>query len=1689
MLKHQHDKGFNRRRNHDLRREYDILKSLDHDMIIKALEYYEDEEDRALILEDFAGVSLRSILDQEIPGIQDFLNWSVKLCDAVSYLHKSGIIHKDIRPDNILVDKISDDIKLIEFDIASLIPKESMGLMHTGIIEANIRYASPEQTGRMNRSLDYRSDIYSMGISFYEILTGKVPFESNDPIEIVHAHLAVIPVAPHLVNPEVPETLSQIVMKMIEKVPERRYKNLLGLKHDLQKCQQQFKETKEINDFPLAQLDISDRLIIPEKLYGREKEISKLLECFELCCQGHSQFLTVYGAPGIGKSMLINEVQKPIVEKRGLFVRGKFDQFQRDIPYSAIISAFKSLISEILSSDVEEINDWKDNIQDALGTNAQLIINVIPELEKIIGPQSDVQDLPPAESANRFNLIFKRFIRCFSKGPRPLVLFLDDMQWADLPSLNLIKFILSDWKKNYLMLISAYRDNEVSRTHPLSVMIQDLSEFMQPSGIHLRELNKDDLREILMDSFHQSKSEILELSQIIDEKTKRNPFFIYEFIKNLYKKELIFFDYSKNSWSWSIHEIKKSNITDNVAELISANIQALNTDTRQLCSMASCIGNNFNLNTLSIIAEKGIYETASLLWDAIHEGIILPLNENYRLTYSNHEVMANTPYKFLHDRVQQACYALITEEDKSSIHLKIGRLLNRKLSTEQKQESLFDIANHFNIGKKLIKERQEKIETAQLNLLAGQKAKNSSAFSPAFRYFNSGIELLEKDSWDQYYALSLELHNEAAETAYLSSLEDEMLNTCRLIFENAHHLLDTVKAYTIMIQAYGSQSKNEQAVNTSFEILEKLGIRLPKNPGQIHLLKSLMATKWRLRGKSMDQLYSLKEMDNARWNAAMSVLSVVTGPAYIYNTNLFILIVFKMIELSLKYGNNKYTSFAYAIYGIVLAGPLMAYDDVQKYGELSRKLLKKYDSDELKCKVDYVLGTCIHWNQPRQYAATQMFNNIQIGLETGDFLYASYAVNMYLALKFYTATSLTDLKEELDQYCLMLESINQDIGLGWTNTFMQMIENLCHKTKTETRLEGSYMHEKQRFDHMLSGNDNAGIGLLHITKSMLAYMLGDYENAYEYSLSANESIEAVLGMDYVNGHNFFNGLILSAAYEYLPNTKKSSIKRKLKSALKTQSKWARFSPENNLSRLEILKAQLRRIENKYEDSEHHLKNAIRYAGEFGNVLENCIASELLAEIYRKNGVDEKAMEQSREALKNYYLWGANAKIRQLEHKFGVKLSDSDMESFEKHEAYSPDIISEEYLDLQSVIKASQALSSEVQITELLKKTGYIIMENAGATRCSIFLRENESWHHEITRYSVEGKDSQTVNQIDISSIEIEELKFPSSLINQVIKTGESILIDDAQNHHVYKNDEYIKSRKSKSILCFPFSSKGIMKGIIYLENSITPAAFTERRKKLLSVISSQMAISLENARLYENLEQKVKERTVQITEQKNLIELEQKKSEKLLLNILPSEIANELKDTGIVKPKRFEGVSVLFTDFVRFSQHSEHLDAEELLKILNLYYSAFDRIVSEHKLEKIKTIGDSYMCAGGLPIPDANHAINTVNAALQIQKFIETVNRDKKEKGQKYFECRIGIHSGSVIAGIVGTKKFAYDIWGDNVNIASRMETTSEAGKINISGNTYALIKDQFDCEYRGQIEAKNRGLIDMYFVNGKKEK
>jgi len=796
------------------RQEYDITKSLNLDGVIKTYGIEKYQNTLIIVLEDFGGESLKAAFDQDGGiSISDFIPLAIQIAEALGQIHAANVIHKDINPANIVWNQAANQLKIIDFGIASRLPRETPTLKNPEQLEGTLVYISPEQTGRMNRFLDYRTDLYSLGVTFYELLTGKLPYESDSPLELVHCHIAKTPTPVCDINPKVPPIISDIVMKLMSKNVEDRYQSAFGVKADLDLCQLQFAKIAHIDFFQIAQNDFSGKLQIPQKLYGREKEVNTLLQGFERISQGSGEMMLVAGYSGVGKTALVREVHKPMTSKNGYFAAGKFDQYQRNIPYFGLSQAFNEFCNYLLSESSEALNQWREKILNAVGPNGQVLIDVIPQLELVIGPQPQIVQVGPTEAQNRFNLVFQNFFRAICQKEHPLVLFIDDLQWADSASCLLLKVLMTDIDNRYFLIMGAYRDNEVDATHPLMMTIEE----MQKAGatvntISLANLSQNENNSLIADALMCEPLKTQALTDLVYEKTQGNAFFTHEFLKSLYEEELLVFDIKAFQWQWHLDKMAALDMTDNVVSLMAGKIEKLPKETIELLKLAACIGNQFDLAILSLLTEQTQEAMQDDLYSSLLNGLVIPLNQHYQ---------------FAHDRIQQAVYSLILEADKKRRHLQIGNLLRQHLPEHERAERIFDIVNQLNLSVDLLETQQEKIELAELNGLAGTRAKESLAYEQALKYFTMGIDLLSTDSWQTDYSLTFALYREGYECEYLTTHFEAAEQRFKILVSKVKSVLDLAEIDNIYINLCAVQAQYDKGIRVGKDILIKLGFVLP----------------------------------------------------------------------------------------------------------------------------------------------------------------------------------------------------------------------------------------------------------------------------------------------------------------------------------------------------------------------------------------------------------------------------------------------------------------------------------------------------------------------------------------------------------------------------------------------------------------------------------------------------------------------------------------------------------------------------------------------------------------------------------------------------------------------------------------------------------------------------------------------
>ncbi|MBW4679154.1 MAG: AAA family ATPase [Microcoleus vaginatus WJT46-NPBG5] len=1477
-----------------LRHEYKIIQTLEIEGIVKAYSLESYQHGLALLLEDCGGVALKDWMNCQPIPILSFLSIGIQLVSALAELHKNNVIHKDIKPHNIIITPLNGKVKIIDFSIASKLERENPSLSHPDLLEGTLAYMSPEQTGRMNRIVDYRTDFYSLGVTFYEMLTGEVPFDTLDPLELVHCHIAKVPVPPHHLNPEIPEAVSSLVMKLLAKTAEDRYQSAEGLKFDLETCLLKLQTTGMISGFLAGSADKAGLLNIPQKLYGREAEVLTLLETFDRVSSGNTEMMLVSGYSGIGKTVLVNEVHKPIVRQRGYFIAGKFDQFKRNIPFASLIQAFQSLIQQLLTESESEILIWKEKLLSALGSNGQVIIDVIPEVELIVGKQPPVTELGATESQNRFSRLFKQFIGVFTTQEHPLVVFLDDLQWADSASLKLIELLITDADSQYLLLIGAYRDNEVFPTHPTVQTIEKIQAAgATVNNIVLEPLQLIHVEELIADTLNESIRSKL-LSELLFNKTQGNPFFLTQLLKTLYQEDLIIYDLYSGTWQWNLEQIQAIGITDyNVVELIARNIRKLPESTQKVLNLAACIGNTFNLEVLAIVNEESSLVTAAQLWPALQAGLILPLSNEYKipLAFTQEESAGITltdikvDYKFLHDRVQQAAYSLIPDDEKKQSHLKIGQLLLQNTTLEDRKENIFALVNQLNYGTDLLTSESEKYQLAELNLIAGQKAKAATAHESAIKYLEVGLTLLASDSWESQYELTLGLHEEAAEAAFLSGDFDRMQKFVEVVQNCAKTLLDKVKVYEVQIQADIAQNKLQDAINTALQVLKLLGVEFPSQPNPSDIGQGLAETATILNGKEAVDLFDLPQMTDLNKLAALRLLSSLFAVAYFVAPVLAPLVVLKQVNLSVQYGNAGISPFAYALYGFLLCAIVENIESGYQFGQLALRLVSLLNAKEISTKTYFIVNIMIRpWKEHASNTLGPFVSTYSSGLETGDLEYGGYAAATYSYYSYFVGSELAHLEREMAIYTDAIRKIKQETALNYLAAYRQAVLNMIGKSQNPCILSGEAYNEQLMLPLHQQTNDQMAIYILYFNKTLLCYWFEHYSEALKNAETAKKYLSVVAGLFVFPIYNFYYSLVWLAVYSDSPQSEQQGILERVQANQEKMEKWAHHAPMNFLHKFYLVEAERYRVLGDNVEAMEMYDKAIAIAKENEYINEEALAHELAAKFYLSWGKETIAITYMTNAYYAYVRWGATAKVEHLEERYpqllaavlnqkmNQKAAEPIMQTIQGTITATGTAISE-MLDLGSVMKASQIISGEIVLSSLLDKLMKILIENAGAQTGSLLLPKNGEFFIEATG----SKDEvQVLPSLPVSTSQ----QLPVSVLNYVIRTQKDVVLNDACCEELFKTDSYITQRRPKSILCVPILYQGKLTAILYLENNLVAGAFTPKRVEILRMLSAQAAIAIENATLYHTLEVKVEERTEELKEKNSHLEIEIKERQR-----------------------------------------------------------------------------------------------------------------------------------------------------------------------------------------------------------------
>ena len=1388
--------------------------------------------DRTVLeLEDPGGLPLDELLGSPL-DLMIFLRLAVSLSAAIDHLHERGIIHKDIKPANVLVDPVTGQCWLRGFGIASRLPRERQSAEPPELLAGTLAYMAPEQTGRMNRCVDCRSDLYSLGVTLYEMLTGNLPFTASDPMEWVHCHIARKPVPPGERFETIPTPVSAIIMKLLAKTAEERYQTAAGAENDLRRCLVEWETGCRVGEFPLGEHDTPDRLLIPEKLYGRASEIDRLLASFSrIVVSGRPELVLVSGYSGIGKSSVVNELHKVIVPLRGLFVSGKFDQYKRDIPYGTLVQAFQTLIRPLLGKGEAELSAWRDALQEALGPNAQLIVDLVPELKLIVGEQQPVPELSLQDAKGRFQLVFRRFIGVFARPEHPLALFLDDLQWLDAATLDLLEDLLTRPDVQHLMLIGAYRDNEVSSTHPLIRRLEAIRQAgAKVQEILLGPLTSEDLARLIADSIHSEPERLTPLAQLVHDKTAGNPFFVIQFISALAEEGLLTFDHSAARWSWDLDRIHAKGYTDNVVDLMVGKLNRLPSETLQTLKEFACLGNSAESNTLSIVCGISEKEVHSHLWEAVRLELV-----------ARQEGL----YKFIHDRILEAAYSLVAEHSRAETHLKIGRLLAARIPPESRGEAIFEIANQVNRGATLITSRDEREQLAELNLMAAKRAKASTAYASALKYLTAGAALLPEDSWDRLHELAFRIELNRAECEFLTG---ELAAAEERLARLAARAANTVEQATVVclrMDLYTTHDQSDRAVGVCLDYLRHLGIEWSPRPAEEEARREYERIWTGLGTRSIEELIELPLMSDPASIATLDVLTKVLSPALFTDANFLSLAICRAVNLSLARGNSDGSCVTYVWLGMI-AGPHFGnYRAGFQFGRLGYELAEQRGLKRFQARTYLWFGQFVMpWTKHVRAGRDLMRRAFDAANQVGDLTVAAYSSDALNTNLLAAGDPLAEVQHEAENGLEFAEKVRFGIVTNVIIAQLGLIRTLRGLTSKFGSFDDGHLDEL-RFEHHLANQPILALPecWYWIRKLQARFFAGDYESAVEASIKARRLLWTSPSLFETAEYHFYGALARAAVSGAATPDSKGEHLKALVEHHKQLALWAENCPENFETRVALVAAEIARIEGRALDSERLYEQAIHSARANGFVHNEALANELAARFYAGRGFEKIAHAYLRDSRHCYLRWGADGKVRQLEQLY-PQLREAPSVPAPTTTIEAP----LEHLDLATVMKMSQAVTGEILLEKLIETLLKTAVEQAGAERGLLVLPDGE-------QYRIEAEIGPGAHQVDVRlrRAPVSSSELPESLLRYVIRSQEKVILDDASTHTLFSQDEYLRQRHPKSVLCLPLLKQSKLISVLYLENNLAPRVFTPKRVAMLELLASQAAISLDHARLYSEL--------------------------------------------------------------------------------------------------------------------------------------------------------------------------------------------------------------------------------------------
>ena len=1394
---------------------------------------------------------------QESSSLANNIKIAINICQMYSELHQLGFIVNNISPDNIYIDP---DLQTRIFDLsfATKISALHKRASNIGVERQYLCTLSPEASGRMNRAVEVYSDFYSIGACLYKLFTGRLPFEYDDDMELVHAHIAKTPKCATEYNAELPKQIATILARLLAKDANHRYQTAQGILADFSRCAEEFATSKTISVFTLGKKDFNNKLMFSPALFGREPEKATLLDAYsQVSTNKHTKVCVISGYSGVGKSRLVKEVQRPIIEQHGYSVSGKYEQYKKTNAYFALTQAISELVEQMLGESSESLAQWQQVFETALQGNGQLLIDLVPNLALIIGPQPALPELAIEDARNLFHSTLTSFFHALGQQNKVISIFIDDMQWADIATVQLLQHIIEANEESGLLFILAYRDNEVSATHPLHRLLADLKTTAAfHSHINLLPLTEVAISQFIAASLSLKQEEIKSLADVVIEKTAGNPFFLKEFIKSLTEQGILAKN-KNNQWQWDKDLSHSLAATDNVIELMALRLTHVSKLGQNILHHAACIGNQSSLQLLSQVIDVSNKDVERELRPLIADGLLNAYSQE-------HKTDAIEQIRFSHDKIQQAAYLLTNPVPKSLIHYKVAQYYLAESSSETVdsqlvEENIFDYIEHLNLASSLYLEQEKQNLLAYYNNIAGQKALETNDYNSALYYFEQAENYLNSQYWQTEYQLCFQIALGKAKVLYFT--QEYQLGNKHFQSHSAllSELIDQAQFAKIQVLSLIAQNKMQQAFDLGISIIQTIGIALPTEQEALNYL----TIEQHYQDKSIDDLSNLQPMTNESQLLALDILNAIHTPAYLLSPVAFMRIAYSSLELCLTAGLSTLSAKIFITHGLLLCGAFSRFEEGLAFATLARKVNQQYPSESIQVEIEFTRNaSIIHWTSSLKDTLKPLEHNFYHGIECGSIEYAFHSALFQSMYSLLSGEPLTSCKAVFAQHVETMTNKKQNYQLVMMQVSQQLIANLQQDGADISCLQGKYFDEATQVRILEETQNITTLFTYHLARMIQAYIFNDTAQAIEQMQLAQQYQGSVVSLYHFGEFHFYASLIIARHCHQLKKDKLEDEFQKqistLEENIKTLEQWAASAPENYSYKAKLLNAELKALQNNASAWQDY-DAAIELADQYHLSNHLALAHELTGNYWLSTKKKAIAGEHIQAAVNAYQAWGALHKVAQLSAQHKTLLARIKLQP--QHAKHKKQDNNTQVLDLASVLKASETLSGEADLTAFLHRMMVIIIENAGAQSGALLLQSDGILNVEIA-LSSDGKSNKSQ-------------QLPYSIINLVSRTLTAQVLSKVDEHEQFLSDPYFESHQPKSLICIPSIVKGNLQGIVYLEHYDIEGAFSDDRVNVLQLLADQTAISFDNAKLYQqvlgynrNLENQIHERTKELAAEK-----------------------------------------------------------------------------------------------------------------------------------------------------------------------------------------------------------------------------